>query len=168
MPRLQRPSPALVISLIALFAAIGGSAYAAAQIGTNDIKDKAVKTAKLGSKAVVAGKIAPKAVKSGKISSQAVSNKKLANPIYWAYVDGDRVERGNGAEDVTHPEVGHWKVEFSDPIGECSYLATSAHLDSGREIAAAEDTANVVSVKIRTSNGTLTNSGSAFSLAVNC
>ena len=36
--RAGRPSPALVISLLALFVALGGSAYAATKIGTKDIK----------------------------------------------------------------------------------------------------------------------------------
>ena len=41
------PSPALVISLIALFVALGSGAYAASKIGTSDLKRNAVTTPKL-------------------------------------------------------------------------------------------------------------------------
>ena len=46
-----RPSPALVISLVALFVALAGGAYAATKIDTSDIKKAAVtgkKLAKVG------------------------------------------------------------------------------------------------------------------------
>jgi hypothetical protein len=38
MARRLRPSPALVVALIALFVSIGGVGYAASQIGTNDTR----------------------------------------------------------------------------------------------------------------------------------
>ena len=34
-PRLRRPSPALIVSCLALFAALGGGAYAASSLGSN-------------------------------------------------------------------------------------------------------------------------------------
>ena len=73
-----RPSPALVISLIALFVALGSGAYAANKIGTNQIKGKAVTTGKLANKAVKSGKLAGKAVKTGKLAGKAVTTGKLA------------------------------------------------------------------------------------------
>ena len=72
-----RPSPALVISLIALFVALGSGAYAANKIGTNQIKGKAVTTGKLAGKAVTTGKLAGKGVTTGKLAGQAVSTNKL-------------------------------------------------------------------------------------------
>jgi len=74
----ERPSPALVISLIALFVALGSGAYAANKIGTNQIKNKAVTTKKLAGKAVNASKLAGKSVKTGKLAGQAVTTGKLA------------------------------------------------------------------------------------------
>lgn len=52
--RLRAPSPALIVSIIALFAALGGTSYAAFSlpknsVGTKQLKDKAVTKAKLAS-----------------------------------------------------------------------------------------------------------------------
>ncbi|HEY0318571.1 MAG TPA: hypothetical protein VGC49_09795 [Solirubrobacterales bacterium] len=63
----KRPSPALVISILALFVALGGSAYAANKIGTNDIK----------ANAITAGKIKKNAVTTAKIKSNAVTGAKI-------------------------------------------------------------------------------------------
>jgi hypothetical protein len=64
--RRLRPSPALVISLIALFVAMGGIGYAAAKIGTSDIENGAVTTKKLHNKAVTTKKIKANAVTGAK------------------------------------------------------------------------------------------------------
>ncbi len=65
--RARRPSPALVISIIALFVALGGTAYAAAKIGTKDIK----------ANAITAGKIKKNAVTTAKIKKDAVTGPKI-------------------------------------------------------------------------------------------
>jgi hypothetical protein len=62
----RRLSPALVISLIALFVSIGGIGYAASKIGTNDIKNGAVTTKKLHNAAVSTKKIKGNAVTGAK------------------------------------------------------------------------------------------------------
>lgn len=45
--KFRRPSHATVVAYLALFAAIGGSAYAASKVGTNDLKSEAVTSAKI-------------------------------------------------------------------------------------------------------------------------
>lgn len=52
-----RPTPAIVVSGIALFFAIGGIGYAAGQIGTDDIQSDAVTKAKIAESAVNSAKI---------------------------------------------------------------------------------------------------------------
>ena len=44
MPQLRRPSPALVIALIALFVSLGGGAYAALRIGSKQIVNNSVRS----------------------------------------------------------------------------------------------------------------------------
>jgi len=61
-PRLRSPSPAFVISLLALFVALGGSAYAATglsknSVGTKQLKNNAVTGPKIKNGAVTAAKI---------------------------------------------------------------------------------------------------------------
>ena len=65
--RANRPSPALVISVIALFVALGGSAYAAKKIGSKEIKNNAI----------TAGKIKKNAITTAKIQNNAVTGAKL-------------------------------------------------------------------------------------------
>jgi hypothetical protein len=52
-----RPKPGVVLGAIAVFFAIGGIGYAAATIGTNDIKNGAVTKKKLHKNAVVSKKV---------------------------------------------------------------------------------------------------------------
>jgi hypothetical protein len=65
MRRLKAPSPALVISLIALFVALGGTSYAATHlpknsVGTRQLKKNAVTGAKIEKHAITAAKIDPR------------------------------------------------------------------------------------------------------------
>jgi hypothetical protein len=50
--RFHRPSHATVVAYLALLAALGGSAYAASRVGTQDLKPNAVTSAKIRNKNV--------------------------------------------------------------------------------------------------------------------
>lgn len=65
----RRPSPSLVISILALFVALGGSAYAASKIGTKNIKNNAITSAKIKKNAVTTAKIRNGAVTGAKINA---------------------------------------------------------------------------------------------------
>lgn len=72
----RRPSPALVISIIALCTALGGSAYAAKKIGTKSLKNNAVTAKKVKNAAITEAKLANEAVtdsKLGKVVSRSNS-----------------------------------------------------------------------------------------------
>jgi hypothetical protein len=64
--RRVRPSPALLVAVIALFVSLGGIGYAASKITTSDIKNGAVTTKKLHNKAVTTKKIKNNAVTGAK------------------------------------------------------------------------------------------------------
>lgn len=73
--RWRMPSPALVIAVIALFVALGGTATALRgqnSVKRNDIAPRAVSNAKIAPKAVTAGKIRGRAVRRGHILDGAV------------------------------------------------------------------------------------------------
>lgn len=83
IPR-PRPSYANVTATLALFIALGGSAYAAHQLPTRSVGEPqlrpgAVTSSKLRKKAVTSPKIEPLAIKSGKLANGAVKEAKLAN-----------------------------------------------------------------------------------------
>jgi hypothetical protein len=78
------PSPALIVAVIALILALGGSALAVTavkknSVTTKSIKNAAVKTKKLADGAVKETKIATAAVTSAKLADAAVSTGKLAD-----------------------------------------------------------------------------------------
>lgn len=58
----MRPTPPTLLASLALFVALGGGAYAASEIGTDQIADRAVTAAKLGPGAVTTKKLARDAV----------------------------------------------------------------------------------------------------------
>jgi hypothetical protein len=77
--RPKKPTPALVISIIALFAALGGTSYAAATIGTAQIKNNAVTNPKLAPSSVGFQKVRFGAIHNENIANNAVGNGQLAN-----------------------------------------------------------------------------------------
>jgi len=72
-----RPSPAMVVALLALTVALGGSAYAATKIGTKQIKAGAVTAKKIRAGAVTSAKIRTGAVGTEKIAPDAVTGAQL-------------------------------------------------------------------------------------------
>jgi hypothetical protein len=66
--RIHRPSPALAISLIALFVALGGTGYAAVKVNGKNIKNGTIAGSKLKSKTITAGKIKNNAIGAAEIN----------------------------------------------------------------------------------------------------
>lgn len=72
------PSPAMVVALLALFVALGGSAWAVSKVGTNQLKNNAVTTPKIKPAAVNGSRLANRAVTESKIADGAVIGSKIA------------------------------------------------------------------------------------------
>ncbi len=72
-----RVSSAHVIAVLALFVALGGSAYAGIKIGTKQIKNSAVTTKKIKKRAVTTAKIRNNSVTTAKIRNNSVTAAKL-------------------------------------------------------------------------------------------
>jgi hypothetical protein len=68
--RTRRPSPALIIAIIALVASLSGTAFAA--LGKNTVGSKQLK-----SKSVKTGKIAPNAVNSTKVANESLTSEDI-------------------------------------------------------------------------------------------
>lgn len=68
----RRPSPALVVSLIALFVALGGVGYAAVAINGKNLMNKSVAGKKLKNKTITGGK-----VKSNTLGGAQINESKL-------------------------------------------------------------------------------------------
>jgi hypothetical protein len=73
--KLSRPSPAMIVAIIALFAALTGSAYAALgknTVGSKQLKSKAVTTGKIANNAVNGAKVAPGSLSGEDINVSAL------------------------------------------------------------------------------------------------
>jgi hypothetical protein len=105
-----RPSPALVIACIALFAALTGSAIAAG-VGKNTVRspqivDGTIRTIDLRDNSVAAGKIAPDAVDTTEIAENGVDSSDVAPDTLAA---GDLA-----AASVTSSEVADQSLTAND------------------------------------------------------
>jgi hypothetical protein len=95
MSRFSLPSPALVIAVLALFVAIGGTSYAvirlpAKSVGTVQLKNKAVTNPKLATNAVKMVNLADGAVQASKLASNSVdATKVVAGSIGATQVGAD-------------------------------------------------------------------------------
>jgi hypothetical protein len=115
-----RPSPALVISCIALFMALTGSALAVG-VGKNTVRspqvvDGTLRTADLRDSAVATGKIAPNAVAAGKIAPDAVDTTEIAeNGVESSDVAPETLTAGDlGDASVTSSEVADQSLTAND------------------------------------------------------
>lgn len=79
MRRINTSHASLAISLAALFIALGGTALAVTQIGTNQIANSAVTSSKLAKNAVTNSKLANHSVGNAKLRNNSVSNSNLQN-----------------------------------------------------------------------------------------
>jgi hypothetical protein len=128
MLRRFRPSPALVVSLIALFVSLGGMSYAAAtKIGTRGIKNGAVTSKKLHKNAVTAKKIRKGAVTGSKLANRSIGYTKVDGSLMSIYTAGAPMAGINvaangtvrrffnhfgGAPTVSHPQAGVYQIAF--------------------------------------------------------
>jgi hypothetical protein len=106
--KIRRPSPALVVAVLALFVALSGTAYAAATLAKNSVG-----TAQLKNGAVTLTKIAASA--QGELKPRA-----------WAYVKGDgSILAGRGfSGDASHtPNSGIYDLTLSKPGSRCAAIA---------------------------------------------
>jgi len=85
-----------VIATLALFIALGGSAFAVKKIRSKDIARNAVKSRQIAPKAVKARQIAPNAVKASEIAAEAVGSGELATAIRARRLDYNFNEAGGG------------------------------------------------------------------------
>ncbi len=142
----DRLSYANVMATIAVFIALGGSAYAATQlgkntVGTKQLKKNSVTAAKIKDAAITAGKIQDGAVSPGKLSGNAIStsnvtdkaitNGKLAD---GAVTDSKLASAAIGAgklapNSVTGAEVAPGSLSTADLAGADS--TSSLHGDAG-------------------------------------
>ena len=145
----RRLSFANVISLVALFAALGGTAAASHLIGSSEIENGGVRNADLGSNAVSSSKILNNNVRNIDLGTNAVNGAKVADgtltladflpgevsPRLYAVVNANgTLARGTpGATSVPAGTPGLYNVTFPRDVSGCAYTASVALVAQGAD-----------------------------------
>lgn len=115
-----RPTPAMVVALVALSISMSGLAWAVTRIDTEDLKPRAVTTKKLAREAVDAGKLASDSVTSRSIANLSVESDDLALIPNGAAIAGVEVggshtgswfNRLGATPTVSHNTTGSWTID---------------------------------------------------------
>jgi hypothetical protein len=75
----KRPSPAMIVALLALFVALGGSSYAAVKIGARDIKRGAVGTRAIANDSIRSADIHNATVSGADVQDNSLTNADIDN-----------------------------------------------------------------------------------------
>jgi len=105
-----RPSPALVVALIALFVALGGVGYAAATIGSGQVKNNSIRG---------------KDIRNRTIKSKDVQKNLFQVRAKWANVSSNgTIAYQSGGLTVNHPAPGLYFVHFKTSVPKKLAVAT--------------------------------------------
>lgn len=102
LKRTRRPSPALAISLIALFVALGGTGYAAVTINGKNLKNKSVAGKKLKNKTVTGGKIKNKTITGGKLADNTLSGTQINEASLGTVPSADKANSATNATNAAN------------------------------------------------------------------
>ena len=104
----KRPSPAMVVAIVALVAALTGTAFAALgknSVGSKQLKKNAVTTAKIKNSAITGAKLQNSAVGTSKLSDDAVTTAKLAaNSVTGAKIQASTLGTVPSATNATNAQ----------------------------------------------------------------
>lgn len=145
--RLRTPSPSMIVALIALCVALGGSAYAASQINGKNIKNGTITGKKLHSRTITSRQIARSTVRAlknrrglrGPRGYKGPKGDKGADGTAVAYarlaadgtIDTTRV-KGITQANISHPSAGIYCVSLS--FAARNVLATLEPTATGNEL----------------------------------
>jgi hypothetical protein len=134
MHRLRTPSPALVIACLALFAALGGVAYAAATIRSADIVDGSIRNRDFKDGTLRGQEAKRNGFGGGAIKESSLDASALKKVDESGTADGLTLQavvaetgtssRNRGATSATKTATGVYQVVFNADVKACTYSAT--------------------------------------------
>ncbi len=179
MTRFRRfiPSPAMAVALVALFMAMGGSAYALV-VTSGSIKDNTIRTADVRN-----GGLFGKDMRQDKVGGRAIKESTLGTvpgafvahgSAHWVVVNaGGQSVRGRGSSSSARTAEGRYQVIWDRDVRACGYYATvggptaAAPPDNG-QITVSSLATNVNGVDIRTTGANGNDANRPFHLLVLC
>ena len=138
----RRPSPALMISIIALILAVGGGyAIGAAKIGTSDIATQAVTNKKIAKKTIKKSRVANNTLGGKQINESKLGTVPRANAADTAGVAGTgRSTFKDGATQINAPSTGT-VLSLDVPKGSYLFIAKGALAKAGNTLISCTTTA---------------------------
>jgi hypothetical protein len=180
--RLRAPSPAMVVALIALFVSLGGSAYAVATIGSDDIINGSIRNRDFKDGTLRGQEAKRDGFGGGAIKESTLGQVPSAGSAGFAGVaDGLRhavisnvgaAVRNRGVTSSAQTGEGQYQVVFDRDVRNCVYAATlgdeSAAGAGNGQISVTSAAANVNGVRVVTRNSAGNNENRSFHLIVSC
>jgi hypothetical protein len=169
-----RPSPAMVVALIALFVALGGSAYALVITG-GDVKNGSLTGVDFKKRSLHGSKLRADSIGGGSIKEDTLGPVQAI--AHHAVVTGAGVlARGRGVSSVVRIAAGRYQVIFDRDVRSCAYVGTvgdvSAAGPGNGVVSVSSMAANGAGVDVRTveynAGGNPVNTNKPFHLLVNC
>lgn len=177
--RLRAPSPAMVVALIALFVSLGGSAYAVATIGSDDIINGSIRNRDFKDGTLRGQEAKREGFGGGAIKESTLAQVPSAG--FAAFADGVRhavisdvgaTVRNRGVTSSAQTGPGQYQVVFDRDVRNCVYAATlgdeSAAGAGNGQISVTSAAANVNGVRVVTRNSQGNNENRSFHLIVSC
>ena len=177
----HRPTPAMLVALLALFISMGGGSYAAINLGKNSVGTKQIKGDAVTSEKVKDGTLLANDFKVGQLEAGSQGPTGASATAYWAVVnpamcyDGScsSLPRSSGISAVFRTGVGTFTVTFTQNVSNCADIATIGQLEGGSQteggqISTLRDLGNGTQVFVDTYDKTGTAADRWFHVAVFC
>ena len=183
MTRIRRliPSPAMAVALLALFMAMGGSAYAlvvtSGSIKNNTIRSQDVRNGGLIGKDVRADGLGGRAIKESTLATVPAALVAEGSTHFAVVNAGGQQVRARGTTSAARTAEGRYQVIFNRDVRGCGYYATiggptAAAPPVSGQVMVSSLASNVNGVEIRTNDGDDPNPGNPvnrpFHLLVLC
>ena len=174
---LRRPSPALVISCISLFIALGGVSYGVAtgSIDGREIKNNSVASIDVKNRGLNGNDIAADRLGGGAIKESTLGTVPFAAGVESSAVvnAAGAVVRSTGGATAQRTAPGRYAVIFGRNMQNCTYVATIGDESAGGTgsglVSVATNPINPNAVNVRTANAANNNAADrSFHLMVSC
>jgi hypothetical protein len=180
--RLRAPSPAMVVALISLFVSLGGSAYAVATIGSDDIINGSIRNRDFKDGTLRGQESKPDGFGPNAIKEQALDASKFGQVPAAVGADGltrhavisntGGTVRARGTTSSAQTGPGQYVVVFDRDVRNCVYQATlgdeSAAGPGNGQISVTSAASNVNGVRVVTRNSQGEFADRSFHLVVSC
>ena len=180
--RLRAPSPAMVVAMIALFVSLGGSAYAVATIGSDDIINGSIRNRDFKDGTLRGQEAKREGFGGGAIKESSLDATKIKQVPSSVIADGvtrhavisnvGATVRSRGTTSSSQTGTGDYQVIFDRDVRGCVYSATlgdeSAAGPGNGQISVTSVANNVNGVRVRTRDSAGELANRSFHLIVSC